>query len=95
MGRRGCLTDKIQEISKRMIGREISQDELRLIAHIQYVMVNKQKLDPRKISPDDRKVLKKWKTEKHIEGGATGLSVTKEFWDFMCEILFEGYVKIV
>lgn len=25
-------------------------------------------------------------------GGACGLAVTKQFWDFMCEVLFVAYV---
>ncbi len=90
---RGALTDKIQEIAKSRIGREISIRELRLIPYIQYVMVNNQVIEPIKISVEERAILKKWKEEKFIEGGASGLSITKEFWDFMCEILFESYVK--
>lgn len=92
---RGALTKEVQKIAKKHIGREITLRELRLMPYVQYVMLNEQKLEPIKISPEEREVLKKWKEEKHIEGGATGLSITKEFWDFMCEILFESYVKDV
>ena len=90
---RGALTKAVQKIAKEKIGREITLRELRLIPYIQYVMLNEQKLEPIKINSEEREVLKKWKEEKYIEGGATGLSITKEFWDFMCEILFESYVK--
>ncbi len=90
---RGELTEAIQKIAKEKIDREITLTELRLIPYIQYIMVNEQKLEPIRISPEERAVLKKWKEEDYIEGGATGLAITKEFWDFMCEILFESYVK--
>ena len=45
MNGRGVLTEKVQEIAKKMIGREISRTELRLIPHIQYLMVNEQKIN--------------------------------------------------
>lgn len=90
---RGMLTKEINEIAKRMIGREITQIELRLIPHIQYLITNEQKLNPNRINSDERTILKKWRSEGFFEGGMTGISITKKFWDFMCEILFEGYVK--
>ena len=74
---RGQLTPKIQEISKRMIGREINQLELRFLPYIQYTMMNEQKLDIAKINPEERKILSKWRKEDFIEGGASGLSITK------------------
>lgn len=90
---RGVLTKKIQEISKQYLDREIDTTELRLIAYLQYVMCNEQKLDPRKINQEERVILSMLKEEGYIQGGATGLAVTKEYWDYMCEVLFEAYVK--
>jgi len=92
MARRGELTHEINDKAKELIGRELSLTELRLIPYIQYVMVNERKIDPRKCNEDDRKILQKWRKEGYIEGGASGLAITKEFWDFMCEILFIAYV---
>ena len=91
---RGVLSKKTNKIAKKMIGREISRKELRLIPYIQYVMVNEQKIKIEHIDPEERIILRKWKEEGFIEGGASGLSITKDFWDFMCEILFEAYVNI-
>ena len=90
---RGKLTDEINIIANKRIGRDITIRELRLLPYIQYVMMNEQKLNPNKINDEERKVLRLWKTEGFIEGGASGLSITKDFWDFMSEVLFEGYVK--
>lgn len=89
---RGQLTDKIQEIAKKFLGREITTAELRLIPYTQYVMVNEQKIEPRRCNHEDRAILQLWREAGHIEGGASGLSITKEFWDFMCEILWLSYV---
>lgn len=91
---RGLMTDKIQEIAKKHIGRElISTDELRLIPYIQTVMCNKQEINPRLINSEDRAILQLWEEKGFIKQEKVGISVTKEFWDFMCEILFESYVK--
>ncbi|KKL85300.1 hypothetical protein LCGC14_1956070 [marine sediment metagenome] len=92
--RRGRLTERIKEKSKELLGYEIDKVELRLMAHIQYVMVNSQKLDPNKINVEERAILRRLKTSGHIEGGAGGLRITKEFWDILCEIIFLGYVDL-
>jgi len=89
---RGMLTTDVDKISKIMIGRSISKAELRLIPYIQYVMCNERKIDIRHINQEEREIMQQWKKEGHIEGGACGLAVTKQFWDFMCEVLFVSYV---
>ena len=90
---RGTLTKEVQEIAKKHIGREINTTELILIPYIQYIMVNEQRIDPSKLNQDDRDILRKWKDAELIEGGMSGLSITKDFWDFACEILWQSYVK--
>lgn len=89
---RGMLTTDVNEVAKLMIGRTITQKELRLIPYIQYVMCNDRRLKIELINGEERKILRKWKEEGHIEGGACGLAITKQFWDFMCEVLFLSYV---
>ncbi len=89
---RGIITDKIQKIAKKHLKREITQIELRFLPYIQFVMMNEQALEIPKIKPEEKEILKKWREEGFIEGGASGLAITKEFWDFMNEILWEGYV---
>ena len=89
---RGQLNKQVQEKAKSFLGREMDVRELRLIPYIQYTMVNSQKIDPRHINQEEREILQKWKETGHVEGGITGLAITKEFWDFMCEILWNSYV---
>ena len=89
---RGMLTTDINKTAQLMIGRGITQRELRLVPYIQYVMCNDRKLKIEHINQEERKILQKWREEGHIKGGACGLAVTKQFWDFMCEVLFLGYV---
>ena len=72
----------------------MTREELRLMAYVQYVMMNAQKLDPAKVSQEERDVLAKWREKEYMEGGASGMAITKDFWDAMCELLFLGYVDL-
>ena len=92
---RGQLTDKVKLKSKRLLGYEISQVELRLMPYIQFTMMNSQKIEIRHINDKERKILSKWKDKGYIEGGASGLLITKDFWDKINEILFLGYVDLI
>ncbi len=89
---RGALTPEIQTVAQLHLGRKITRTELRLMPYIQYVMMNDQKLDIRNINQEEREILRKWKDEEHIEGGAYGLAITREFWDAINAIVWFGYV---
>lgn len=89
---RGALNDDIQKLAKDFLGREITTTELRLYPHLDYVMKNNQRIDPKCINQVDRDVLKILRSEGHIEGGASGLSMTKEFYDYINQVLWLGYV---
>ena len=90
---RGMLTDEIRNLGMELLGVELETKDLRLMPHIQYTMMNNQRLDPNHISPEERKVLKFWREKGWIEGGASGLTITKEFWDAINQILWLGYVN--
>ena len=92
---RGQLTEGIQKLAKDFLDREITITELRLYPYLDYVMKNSQKIEPNRISPGDREVLKILRREEHIEGGASGLSMIKEFYDYMSQVLWLGYVVAV
>ena len=66
---RGALTEEINKIAEKMIGRKITQTELRFIPYIQYVMLNSQKIEIPKINSEEREILEEWKKEGFIEGG--------------------------
>jgi len=91
---RGQLTSRIKKRSKELLGYEISQTELRLMAYIQFVMCNEQKINIASVNQEDRKIMSKWRKARHIEGGASQMGITRHFWDILCEIIFLGYVDI-
>lgn len=89
---RGMLTEAIKVKSKKELGYEIDQVELRLLPYIQFVMMNAQKVDPNKINQEERDIISKWRGMGFIEGGAGGMKISKDFWDSMNEILWISYV---
>lgn len=92
--KRGQLTLRIKNKSKELLNYEITEKELRLMAYIQYVMVNEQHVDIAKITSEERTILSKWRELEYITGGASQMEITKEFWNIICEMLFLGYVDI-
>jgi len=94
MQKRGELTDRIKKKSLELFGYEIDTTELRLMPYIQYVMVNEQKIDINKINSVEREILSKWRKAGYIEGGASGLKITEDFWNKIIKIIFLGYVDI-
>ncbi len=92
MAKRGQLTQKIKDKSRELLGYEITQRELRLMPYVQYVMINDQKIEPRKVNSEEREILSKWRERGFIEGGAAGMAISEEFWNALHAILFLGYV---
>lgn len=92
--KRGQLTDRIKEASTKLLGYEMDKTELRLFPYIVDVMMNDQYIKPNLVSRKDREILEKWRKLGHIEGGASGLRITRQFWDICTEILFLGYVDL-
>lgn len=92
--RRGMLTERIKKASLELLGYEMCVVELRLMPYIVYVMMNEQKLDPRKINDEERSIFSKWRSKGYVEGGMGGLRITKEFWHILTEIVMLGYVDL-
>ena len=84
---RGQLTD---DIKKKY---NITLKQLRLLPYFQYLLMNNGAIDPRKIDDEERKILAKWRDEGKITFSILeGCTCTREFWNWMNEILWETYV---
>lgn len=104
--RRGQLTQRIKTKSKNLIGYEITQAELRLMAHAQYVLTNSQQLNLQHIDENDREILLKWVEKGFVLSGVSKsfgrpligkvirFKVTKCFWTAMSELVWLGYVSL-
>lgn len=89
---RGMITPEIQEKARELLSDELYQSELRLMPYIQYQMMNEQRINPNQINAEERKILSRWREKGWISGGASGLEITKHFWDAMNQILWLAYV---
>lgn len=89
---RGQVTPDVDRLATAFLGRTINQTELRLLPYIDYVMKNDQKINPTKVNRDEREFLGFLRQGGHIEGGASGLAITRDFYDFVQEVLWYSYV---
>lgn len=92
MAKRGQLTEQIQAKAEELLGREITQVELRLMPYAHYCALNGMNINPNKINEDERWALSQWREAGWILGGSVAFSVEKPFWDAVGEILWLGYV---
>lgn len=89
---RGQLTERVKRLSKKLLGYEIEKAELRLMPYIIVTMMDEQRIEPERINQEERAILAKWRASGHIEGGASGLAITHEFWKICSELVFLAYV---
>lgn len=92
MAKRGQITQAVIDKAKSLGFDKFTVKELRLLPYIQWVMMNSQRIEPVKINQEEREILSAWRAKGWIEGGAAGMSITREFWDAMNEILWLSYV---
>ena len=85
---RGVLTEKISE------KHNITQEELRLMPYIQYCCINNLPVNPRRISPNERMILKEWIKKGLMVGNSSEeVAVTRKFWDKINDCLWYAYAN--
>ena len=90
---RGRITVKVQELAKKLLGRDITVAELRLMPYVMLKLMDNHNVDPQHINGDERKVFAVWKEKNYIDNMSTSLSVSSEFYDIMVQILKVGYCE--
>lgn len=71
----------------------VTLKELRLIPYVQYSLLNHTPIDIMRVDEEELEILKKWKSEGKIHAvEGNKLACTKEFWDWMNDVLWESYV---
>jgi len=84
---RGILT---QETKDKF---NITLPELRLLPYLQCCLLNHHPIDPRRITSEERDILRAWRDDGKITFSSTcPPTISKEFWDYMNEVLWESYV---
>ncbi len=88
---RGKLTNEVLKVSKEQLGYEITVKQLRLLPYIQYLIMNGEPLDPRKLNAEEMSILEYWVDEGVLKNSTGIPHVNKKFYRAMCEILLVGY----
>lgn len=90
---RGMLTNKIQESCRLFLGRDITQKKLRLYPYIDYSIKNMcQGWSYDKLSKEELDILCNLYNERHLIYSPEKITVTREFYNFMQDILAQSYV---
>jgi len=94
---RGELTGSVKLKAKELLNINITQEELRLLPYLHYLLVNKQVIDYAKISIGEREIMgswicEGWVVEESKAGSTSTISVSKEFWTTINEIFWLSYV---
>ncbi|MFR4369004.1 MAG: hypothetical protein ACLT4F_09505 [Clostridia bacterium] len=91
---RGILTTEIQNKANSFLKREISQKELRLYPYIDYSIKNGcQGWSYSKMDEKEIKILNRLYDERHIIYSPEKIIVTRNFYDFIQDILAISYVE--
>ena len=90
---RGKLTQQVKDLSKKLLGYEITAEELRLLPYIFYQLTNEQKIQGNRINRNEVMILNEYRSKGWILK-SNQLQVTEEFWNNLCQIVFMAYVKI-
>lgn len=92
MANRGQLTPTIQAAAKRLLSREITQQELRVMKFIQNKMVTKHIFAYHLFDENTRKILDDWQSRGYIENRwSSRIKCGRYFWDVMSELLWLAY----
>ncbi len=89
---RGILTKRIQKKAKKFLGREITVTELRLYPYLHYTMMNEQYIKKHQVNCKDYEILSVLRKEGYIKDGTKGLAITRDFWDYINDVLWYSYV---
>ncbi len=90
---RGQLTARVQNKAMLLMGRVITAVELRLMPYIQFAMVNEQRIQPDKISSEERTILSQWRKEGYLDGSVGDrMTISEEFWNIICTLIMLAYV---
>lgn len=89
---RGMLTPEIEAIAKEKLGiDDLSVTALRLMPHIQYVLMNEKSISFSRINSEETEILQTWFEMGHLVGPLQTLGCTKDFWDALNEIMWMAY----
>ncbi|HIY83871.1 hypothetical protein [Rubneribacter sp.] len=91
---RGCLTDELAEKYRMRLGTgyPMTRTELRLIPYLHYLVVNRKRIEMEKIDHNEYAAMSVWICRGWLlDYPGKPVAVSKEFWDTMCDVLWDAY----
>lgn len=92
-GERGMIIDSVKTRAKEVLGREITQEELRLFPFLDYSWKNGGYVDRNKLSGEEMNWIAGYDEVGLCKWDCGYSFPTKKFYDFVQECLFETYVQ--
>lgn len=97
--KRGHVTESAAEYYRDTFHRELTQDELRLMPYMQYVVMNEGLIERSKVNDKELRIITDLITMRliatervHGKVGAYRLGVTEKYWQGMCNVLAMTYL---
>lgn len=90
---RGKVTEEAQKIANKYLKRDITQVELRLYPYLDFCIKNMNCYDRRKMSCEELDILEQLHDEGHVFYTVHKLFCTRNFYDYLQEILAETYIE--
>ena len=95
---RGKITVDIANKGSRFLGRVFTQKELRLYPYLSFCFLNNGKIEFTRTDKEEQAILQVLENAGHIKiternaNGTAKIYPTKQFYDFLNNILADGYV---
>jgi hypothetical protein len=90
--KRGMLNEEIDKLSEDFLHRKIEVSELRLYPFLDYCLKNDFEWRLGSLKANELPILNKLQEEKHIIYSASYFRCTREFYDFLQNVLAIAYV---
>lgn len=92
-GPRGCETSAAIRRGKAILGHGLTRTELRLMPYLFVCLMDRTSIRREHVSREELAILVTWEGMDLGEFTAPNrpVSVTKEFYDLMCDVLWESY----
>lgn len=94
--KRGVIQDEkiLEKVTKMFEKYKVDVNKaIRLLPYIDYVVKNGGRYDLAKMSPEEVRILDGLASDGYIWDIDEHIFVTREFYDFVCEVLWESYVE--
>lgn len=90
---RGMLTESIKQRAERYLGREFTQEELRLYPYLCYCAINDERVGRSRTTDAEQDIIQKLESEgRLLREYPSYMHPTRQFYMFMQDILVDTYI---